>query len=150
MTPESDQKPSGLRVEFFDRDGRPLRTQVLALGAAAGEARTELAIAPDGKHMVIGRGSRVHFLAKDGRLLGEWHRPNENQALARPTFSVDSKQVACRLLVQDEHEKARTAAIVFFSPQGEEAFRVPVPPVEPVGPAAGSAAAPDAPMPPGK
>jgi hypothetical protein len=137
----SIKKPGAFVVDVFDREGKPLRSLTLTLAGQPKEGRVELAISPDAKTMVIDLGSRAHFLNIDGQPLGEWQAPNDQEILARPTFSPDSQQVAFRYMAAGDDKRVRTAAIVFFSPQGKELFRVAVPPVVPAVTPAQDAAA---------
>lgn len=91
----------------------------------------ELAVAPDGKYMVVSYGKAAYFLTIDGKLLAEW--PGEYAAqtqksgmsgLCQPTFSPDSKQVAFKAFMGD---RKAAAAIVYFTFKGKQLATVPIP-----------------------
>lgn len=90
----------------------------------------ELAISPDGKHIVVSYAEEVFFLDRGGRLVKHLEL-DEQQLLAQPLFSPDSKRVAMKYLEEPEDLYPRTAAIVFFSPDGKELRRVEIPRIDP-------------------
>ena len=55
----------------------------------------------------------------------------DTRLLAQPTFTPDSKRVAFKYLTQEKDSYPRVEAIVFFSPQGKELSRVPIPRIAP-------------------
>jgi hypothetical protein len=121
----------GVPLDVYDADGDLLRSQTLPIpGQGRQEMTGELALSLDGEYMAISFGDYVHFLTADGQVLRSWQSPDENELLVQPTFSLDSRQVAFKLMEQQETEGATwmgTVAIVFFTPDGRELFRVPIP-----------------------
>jgi dipeptidyl aminopeptidase/acylaminoacyl peptidase len=118
------------RIDFFRADGTPAKSLPLKLPPHESKDTNEgeLAIAPDGAHMVLGFAADVFFLKRDGTILRHWH--SEKEWLAQPTFTPDSKQVAFKLMVSvapEGKEPDHTAAIAFFSPDGKELRRAEVP-----------------------
>jgi hypothetical protein len=58
-------------------------------------------------------------------VLATWQ--SEQNVLVQPTFTPDSKRVAFKLV---SAKAKRAVAIVFFSPQGRQLSRVPIPLLE--------------------
>jgi len=81
----------------------------------------ELAIAPDRKHIAITANTGLYVLNEDGEVLA--HR--EGISVWNPTFSHDSKQVAC-WVGSSEREDFVSSRIAFFSLEGNELFWVDV------------------------
>ncbi|HUW82097.1 MAG TPA: hypothetical protein VMZ31_04775 [Phycisphaerae bacterium] len=90
----------------------------------------ELAIAPDGKHMVVSYGENVFFMSRGGEVLRHWHA-DEGTALVQPTFAPDSKRVAFKLMVKQEGSHPRADSIAFFGPNGSELSRRAIPRIDP-------------------
>lgn len=118
-------------LDVYDVDGHLLRSQTLPFSAkSGGNSSGELAVSPDGEYMAISYGKSVYFLTGDGQVLGSWQPAEASELLVQPTFTPDSRQVAFKLLAE---EKTRgktwggTVAIVFFTTEGRELFRVPLP-----------------------
>jgi hypothetical protein len=120
-------------LDLYDANGNLIRSQVLTgkPDESDEDITAQLAVSPDGEYMVVTYDDAVQFLARDGRVLGSWEAGDTNGVLAQPTFTPDSRQVAFKLLVaeEDEDKLAGTSAIVFFTPEGQELFRVPIPPI---------------------
>jgi len=124
---KTEDKGKKVVIDFVTADGRRLDPKVLALaGQGDSDEAGELAVAPDGKHMVISFGGNVHFLTSDGKILKSWE--HEKDLLVQPTFTPDSKHVAFKYMSKEER---RTAAIVFFTPEGKEVSRVAIPRIKP-------------------
>jgi hypothetical protein len=86
----------------------------------------EAVLSPDGRSIVVSLGKAVLFLSSDGK---ERNRLTDlKQYLGRATFSPDSRRIAFKCLAENEPYH-RVVAIVFYSPDGKELSRVPIPPV---------------------
>jgi len=90
----------------------------------------ELAIAPDGKHMVISYGKDVFFMSREGQVLRHWHA-DERTALVQPTFAPDSKRVAFKFMTEQGGSYLRAESIAFFAPNGSELSRSAIPMIDP-------------------
>lgn len=89
----------------------------------------ELALSPDGKHMVLSYRDAVFFMDPGGKIIHAWK--GEDEALVQPTFSPDSKRVAFKHFKKEgDKEPGGAGAIVFFSPDGKELSRAEIPPAE--------------------
>jgi hypothetical protein len=79
--------------------------------------------------VAVSLGNIIQFLSADGESLGTWQAEDEDQVLVQPVFTPDSRQIAFKLVVAEEGEEewSGTTAIVFFTPEGQELFRVPIP-----------------------
>jgi hypothetical protein len=120
-------------IDIYDADGHLIRSSSLSQPELPAKScdSLELAVSPDGRYMAISGGNVVQFLTIDGKLLGSWHGKDENERLVQPTFTRDSRQVAFKLMenAQIGGEKwLGTVAIAFFTPEGQEIFRAPIPP----------------------
>ncbi len=122
------------RVNLYQWRSDSTEVTVTALpipGDSGNEMNTgELAVSPDGKHVVVSYAEEVFFLDRGGRLVKHLEL-DEQQLLAQPVFSPDSKRVAMKYLEEPEGLYPRTAAIVFFSPDGKELQRVAIPKIDP-------------------
>jgi Tol biopolymer transport system component len=116
----------------------------------------ELAIAPDGRHIVAAYGKAVFFMDANGKVLdirvslgGDDQNPGPGGWLVQPGFTPDSRFVAFKRVAEDpsvvrtvgsfdvidgrtcedttEKGIVRTTEIVFFTPDGKEVRSVPVP-----------------------
>jgi hypothetical protein len=114
-------------IDFYNRDGVLLRTETLSLPDKNDELRT-LALSPDGRYMAISSGEPA-FLTTDGEVL-EVLETEEDYFFSQPVFTPDSEQVAFKLMRGKSEKPEYTQAIVFFSANGEELSRVPIPRVE--------------------
>jgi roadblock/LC7 domain-containing protein len=113
------------RLDLMKADGTVARTVELPKPEKTGEGNQgELALAPDGEHMVLAYGQEVHFLGAGGKLLNKW--ASEKVLLCQPTFSPDGKRVAFKQMVKDGDAPAVTH-IVFYSPDGKEQSTVELP-----------------------
>jgi hypothetical protein len=112
-------------------DGHLLRSETLPVSVEKGKGdEGQLAVSPDGDYMAISFAKAVHFLTGDGRVLGSWQPEDGSEHLVQPTFTPDSRQVAFKLLAEEKTEGQTwegTVAIVFFTTEGRELFRVPLP-----------------------
>ncbi len=90
----------------------------------------ELAIAPDGKHMVVSYGKDVFFMSREGQVRRHWHA-DERAALVQPTFAPDSKRVAFKLMAEQKGSHSRAQSIAFFAPNGSELSRSAIPMIDP-------------------
>jgi WD40 repeat protein len=89
-------------------------------------AMGELAISPDGQHIVVSNLNQVFFLTINGKVLKRLEYP-EDIGLVQPTFSPDSQQVAFKYVAEAGNNLGRVTGIVFFTPQGKETTRFKVP-----------------------
>jgi hypothetical protein len=118
-------------------DGTVVRTNQDVPAPDKGEELTDLAVAPDGTHMVVSYGSKVFFMDAEGKVIQTWPattapttQPSLEEYLVQPTFTPDSKLVAFKYLAKDE-DYVRTVAIVFFTPEGKEVSRAAIPRIKP-------------------
>ena len=88
-----------------------------------------LAVAPDGKHMVVCFEENAFFLNDEGKILNHWQVDHE--ILAQPTFTPDSNCVAMKHMKTDSDEQARVVAAVLYTVEGKEIARVAVPAIAP-------------------
>jgi hypothetical protein len=122
----------GVPLDVYNADGDLLRSETVPFPRQRLENMPgELALSPDGEYMAISFGEQVDFLTADGQALRSWQSQDENELLVSPTFSPDSRQVAFKLIGKQKTEGETswqgTTAIVFFTPDGRELFRVPIP-----------------------
>jgi len=110
-----------LLMVMVGRDGTIGRT--LELPIQDEDYFEELAVSPDGTRIAIGSSDGLHFFDGQGSRVAEWAK--EGLTACSPTFSPDSKQLACKLVPEGEQKSCN--AIAFFSADGEEQFRVDVP-----------------------
>jgi len=116
----------GPQLHVYSAAGDVLETITLApIGKASDGDQGELAVSPDGQHLVVSIGQTVRFLDKAGQSLGTWQ--SDTDFLVQPTFTPDSKQVAFKLVSKNAQ---RTVAIVFFTPEGRRLSRVWIPGIE--------------------
>jgi hypothetical protein len=95
------------------------------------EAATgELAVTQDGKHAVVSYVEDVFFL-RVGEGLIKHLQCGEERGLVQPTFTPDSKLVAFKYMEEEEGSYPRATAIAFFTPEGAEVSRVPIPRIDP-------------------
>ena len=114
-------------LDFVTTDGQMLPAKTLPIaGQGDQEESGQLAVAPDGKHMVVSFGSSVHFMRSDGKVLKSWK--HDSDLLVQPTFTPDSKTLAFKYMLEDE---GRASAVVFFTPAGKELSRVKIPQIPP-------------------
>lgn len=127
----SAEKDKPVELNYLKTDGTLAAAKTLKpLGEAPDDVFAALALAPDGRRMVIATGSEVRFLRADGKVLNTWTDGEETLLLFSPTFTPDSKRVAFKLLVKEDNQ-AHCGLILFFTPEGKELARVEVPPVRP-------------------
>ncbi len=119
-------------LHFLRTDGTLVASRTLPLPEHEhGDSNTgELAIAPNGSHMVLAYGKDVFFMDRDGAVRKHW-RADEEQFMSQPTFAPNSKRIAMKLLKEETDSYARVTAIVFFTPSGEEVSRAEVPKIDP-------------------
>ncbi len=121
----------GPRLWTYSADDALLESRTLApVGKHHGDNLGELAASPDGRYLVVSAGNIVQFTDRSGRLLATWQ--SDQNFLVQPTFTPDSKRVAFKLV---SSKAKRAVAIVFFSMDGRQLSRVPIPLIEasPVG-----------------
>jgi hypothetical protein len=124
-------------LDRYDANGNLVHSQDLPGEPDESEGENDqFALSPDGEYMVIGYGDAVRFFTRDGQLLASWIAGNDRDLLAQPIFTPDSRQVAFKQVITEEddeksdnEERIRTTHIVFFTPEGQELFRVPIPPI---------------------
>ena len=107
---------SPLVLTLFRRDGSTISTKELKVEVQREWLEVELAVAPDGKHMVVVHGEKASFLDGSGETPSTWEE--KGAVLFQPTFTLDSKQIAFK------YAKAQRepSAIIFFTPEGKELF----------------------------
>jgi len=130
LEPEADG--SRVQLHLFQADGKLKKSVPFALpehGKHEGQNLGALGVAPDGQHLVIAFEKVAFFLKADGTVLKQWE--SKDEALAQPTFAPDGKQVAFKVLAQKEGDYLRAAAIAFFTPEGKEVSRTPIPKIKP-------------------
>jgi hypothetical protein len=88
----------------------------------------QLAVAPGGRYLAISHGHGVTFASLDGRTAQFVGDPQA--LLEQATFSPDSRRVAVKAMTEAQDKSVRTNAIVFYSPEGKELYRVAIPAVE--------------------
>ncbi len=121
-------------------DGTVVSSRELGIAPGSGSTSTgELAVSPDGQHIVISYGDEVHFLDGAGKVIASattkdaaaTQPADKNWLLVQPTFTPDSKRVAFKRMLAKGDVTPRTAEIVFFSPEGKELSSVAIPAIEP-------------------
>ncbi len=124
-----EASPAALVIQRLRRDGTLLEPVEFALPreASSSGAINQLAVAPDGKHLVISLANGAIFATLNGKVLAYV----ENSQLQQPAFSPDSSRVAFKVFQRLEDKTKRTAAIAFFGPDGKELYRVPIAPIAP-------------------
>jgi len=124
-------KDKHYEVALFDASGKLVRTVPLGEAEVETAMPGELAIAPDGKRMVVATGKETLFFDGSGKLL---RRVEEKDApLTQPTFTPDGKRVAFKRLNEakdGDKQRIFATAIVFYSPEGKELSSVQLPPFE--------------------
>jgi dipeptidyl aminopeptidase/acylaminoacyl peptidase len=116
------------RVRTDGTVGKPI---TLDLPPQEAQNTGELAVAPNGKAMVLAYEHGVFFLKSSGKVVRHWE--SEDEVLTQPTFSPDSKRVAFKSFWKEgDKEPERVGTIVFFSADGKELSRAEIPPVEQV------------------
>jgi hypothetical protein len=129
----STQEATQLVIRRLRVDGSTLEPIRMTLppGASGPEGGlADLAISPDGRYIVIASNKQVLFATASGKVLK--HLQNEDKtALEQPAFSPDSRRVALKEIAEEPGNINRVTAIVLFSPDGQEQYRVPVPPIAP-------------------
>jgi len=124
---EKGQPP---RLHLLRRDGRDTKAVALdlpATGLVTEGATGQLALAPDGRHMVLAYKDDVFFLDTSGKVLKHWH--GQDEPLAQPTFTPDSRRVAFKHFAKAKGpDESPVPAIVFYTPDGKEVSRTEIPP----------------------
>jgi hypothetical protein len=128
LTADSDEPV--LQVLLANGDSVETLPLKLAEHACDDADMGELAIAPDGKHMVISYGKDVFFMSREGRVLRHW-QADERTALVQPTFAPDSKRVAFKFMAERTGSYPRAESIAFFAPNGSELSRRVIPMIDP-------------------
>jgi len=122
LSPDDNQ----VRLHRLRTDGQLVRSTTLPSPKVTADLSTgELAIAPDGKHMVVAYGKEVQFLDANGKVLRRWQ--SDKEMLSQPTFAPDGKRVAFkRFAGTDKH--STVSQIVLFSPEGKRLSAEALPP----------------------
>ncbi len=139
---QSDEEPV---ILLLRRDGSDAGTITLDVDDASSmNDMSQLAIAPDGRHMVLCLPDHVFFFDGQGQLLADLENDTEEEWFTQPAFTPDSTHVAIKYLGPREDEAyGGVTHIVLFTSEGEEVARAEVPPIAP-----GTVTLPDAPTPP--
>lgn len=129
----STTQPAGSAAYIIQRvraDGTLLDPEEILVPKAASKAGNvdQLAVARDGRHVVIAHGNGLTFGTLDGQAARYVTQPQIR--LEQPTFSLDSTRIAAKVVTESQDKSLRAAAIVFYSPKGEELYHVAIPPVE--------------------
>ena len=126
LSPE-DKEDKKVDLHFVRTDGKLLRSMPLPKpGSLSKESTGELAVAPDGKHVVLAYGKEVQFLDGKGKVLSTWR--GDKQVLSQPTFTPDGRRVAFKRIGEGPDGQTVVTDIVFFSAAGKEFARVKIPP----------------------
>ena len=120
LTAKEDGAP--LSLALIRRDGTVSRSIELEINEEDNYWE-ELAVSPDRKRIAIATETILYLLDADGSIVSQWKE--EGIRTCSPTFSPDSKQLACKLV--PEEDESYTQTIVFFSSEGKELFRIDVP-----------------------
>jgi len=126
---ESKEQLNTVVLDQVKGDGTLLKPIEIRLPAFTPPKGTtgELAVAPNGKLMVLCFNSEVFFLKTDGKVVGTWHGDaDKGPQVADPTFTPDSKHVAFKKMVK-VGEGLRAAGIVSFTPEGKEETTADIP-----------------------
>ncbi len=145
VTTGPDQSYEEPVILLLRRDGSDAGTITLDIdGESLVNGMLQLAIAPDGKHMVICLPDHVFFFDGQGQLLADLEDDTEEEWFTQPVFTPDSTRVAIKYLHLGENEDdySRVTHIVLFTSEGEEVSRAEIPPIAP-----GTVTLPDAPTP---
>jgi len=122
-------------LDVYDPAGDLVGSADLPIAGGDSDNPGELALSPDGRHAVVSYGKEVHWTTTEGDVLASWKAGEPGEQLVQPTFTPDSKQVAFKHMVKagagGKTTWRGTDAIVFFTPEGRELFRVAVPRAEP-------------------
>jgi hypothetical protein len=131
--PSSTQEAPQLLIQRMRVDGstlEPIRIQVPPGSYDNAEGMGDLAISPDGRHIAIAYGRDVFFGTPSGRILKHIHS-EQDTLLEQPAFAPDGRRAAFKLIEKEAGNVNRVTAIVFFTPDGQEQYRVPVPAIPP-------------------
>ena len=93
-----------------------------------------VSLSPDGRFLALVTDEDVTFFSDKFIVLEQFEHELGEDFFDAAVYTPDSQQVAFKHLVTEElgedgPEVVRTDAIVFFTPQGRELFRVDIPPV---------------------
>jgi hypothetical protein len=152
---DSDKRMARIMFKRIDDIPSPESIKFIRPNSPEGQMG-ELAVSPDGRHLVVSYGSTVLFMDGSGRLLDTWVSPYSDLPdpgaggwLVQPVFTPDSRFVALKRVVRDEELRipefvrvsvaedvvcgnvsskvmARTTEIVFFTPDGKESRSIPI------------------------
>jgi len=127
-----DKPNANTKLDFLRTDGSLVRSLELTLPDRDDDKANagELALAGDGKHLVLAFGPDVFFLTTDGEILKHYHAKGEGEGegLAQPIFTPDSKLIAFkRLKEKTEQQYCRVISIDYFTPDGKEVYQVEIP-----------------------
>jgi Tol biopolymer transport system component len=120
-----DIKDKAPRMDLMKSDGTIIRTVELPKPEKLDDSNLgELALAPDGKHIVLAYGQEVHFLDGEGKLLNKW--TSDKVILCQPTFTLDGARVAFKRFTRAD-DQAVVTHIAYYSPEGKELTTVELP-----------------------
>lgn len=129
------QQTDTAALDVYNAVGDRIGAADLPIAGANSDNSGELALSPDGRRVVVSYGDVVYWLTFDGKVIASWKAGESGEVLVQPIFTPDSRQVAFKHMAKDETEGRRTStgtdAIAFFTADGRELFRVPVPRFEP-------------------
>jgi len=128
---DGDKGQAKIMLDLVAADGSGVSSMKIPLEDTQGSRieveAGQLAVAPNGRHMVISFGDHVLFCSTAGKVIQ--HLQIKDQYLFQPAFSRDSKLVAFKSMVEGDDSPARVRAIAFYTPQGEALYEVPIPPI---------------------
>lgn len=122
-------QPEVLMIQRLRKDGTLLTPTRIVRPKDSQESKVNasgLAIAPDGKHMVLGNV----FMTTNGHVLSIL-QSDKAMSLSQPVFSPDSRQVAFKIMREIGEKTLRTEGVVFCSSDGKILNRVEIPPIKP-------------------
>lgn len=119
-------------ARFMSVDGSVSTGQVLPLAGETEneEEKIQLVSGSDGKRVVLSCPSgNVIFMDGDAGEIGRWQpQDRENEVMVSFVFSPDGRKLACKYMRKNGRtDSGRTDAVVFFSPEGKELYRVQIP-----------------------
>lgn len=121
--------PEVLVIQRLRRDGTLLAPTRIVRPKDSQESKVNvsgIAIAPDGKHMVLGN----LFMTTDGQRISVLQSDRE-MSLSQPVFSPDSRQVAFKVTREIGEKTQRTEGVVFYSSEGKMVGKVEIPAIKP-------------------
>ena len=125
-----DAKNGHQKIVMLARDGKPLTTMDLPEYKATKEEQMgELAISPDGQHMIVCYNGLVRFFDAQGKL--QHDMSVKDALLAQPTITPDGARIAFKELTtikNGDTEVTQVSAIVFYNFEAKEVARVAIAP----------------------